>query len=48
MSLTQWNRGALEKLIVPQLVKKFLPFYGTPKYIAVVKEAHHGILSSAS
>jgi hypothetical protein len=25
--------GPLEKLMVPQLVKKFLAFYGTPTFI---------------
>jgi hypothetical protein len=31
--LTTWSRVLLEKLIVTQLVKKYLGFYGTPKFI---------------
>jgi hypothetical protein len=36
MSVTQWDRGAFEKLIDSQLVKKFLPIYAISKFIAVV------------
>jgi hypothetical protein len=40
IQLMPWNR-VLEKLIVTQLVKKFLAFYGTPKFISVFTRAQH-------
>jgi len=33
--LTPWSRAILEKLIVIQLVKKFLTFHGTQKFITI-------------
>jgi len=37
---TPWSRVIPEKLIVPQLVKEFLAFYGTQRFIGFT-EAHH-------
>jgi len=39
--ITPWSKVLLEKLIVTQLVKKFLDFYGTPRFITVFTRAHH-------
>jgi hypothetical protein len=41
---TPWNR-VLEKLIVPQLVKKFQAFYETQRFITVFTTACHLSLS---
>jgi hypothetical protein len=38
---TPWNRVLVEKRTGPQLVKKFLAFCGTPKFITAFKRAHH-------
>jgi hypothetical protein len=35
------NRVLFEKLIVPQLVKKFPALYETQKFIAVFNRSHH-------
>jgi hypothetical protein len=43
--LTPWSRILLEKLIVTQLVKKFLVFYGTRFFITMFTRAHHLSLS---
>jgi hypothetical protein len=43
--LTPWNRGLLEKLTVPQLVKKFPAFYGTQRFITAFTTARHMSLS---
>jgi hypothetical protein len=32
IDLTAWSRFLLEKLIVPQLVKRYPTFYGTEKF----------------
>jgi hypothetical protein len=37
---TPWNRGLLEKLTVSQLVKKFLAFYGTRRFITAFTRAN--------
>jgi hypothetical protein len=42
--LTQWSR-VLEKLTGFQLFKKFLAFYGTPKFITAVTNARNLPLS---
>jgi hypothetical protein len=39
--ITSWSRILLEKLTVPQLVKKFPTLYGTARFIAVCTRAHH-------
>jgi hypothetical protein len=39
-----WNRVLLEKLIPSQLVRKFLAFYGTERFITVFTTAHHWTL----
>jgi len=36
-----WSRDHPEKLIVPQLVKKFLAFYGTRRFITAFTTACH-------
>ena len=46
--LTPWSRVLLEKLTGFQLVKKFLAFYGTRRFITTVISAHHLSLSWAS
>jgi hypothetical protein len=46
--LTVWSRVLLEKLTVPQLVKKFPTFYGTRKFITAFTGARHLSLSWAS
>jgi len=46
--LTPWSRALLEKLTGSQLVKKFLIFYGTRRFITVFTTAHHLSLSWAS
>jgi hypothetical protein len=38
--LTPHSRVLLEKLTVAQLVKKFLAFYGTQKFITAITAAH--------
>jgi len=43
--VTPWSMVSLEKPIVTQLVKKFLTFYGTQKFITVLTTAHHWSLS---
>jgi hypothetical protein len=40
-----WSRVILEKLIITQLVKKLLAFYGTRRFITVFKRARHWSLS---
>jgi branched-subunit amino acid transport protein len=35
------SRALLEKLIVPQLVKKFLAFYRTVMFTAIFTKSHH-------
>jgi len=45
--LTPWSRVLLEKLTGSQLVKKFLTFYGTWRFITAFINAHHLSLSSA-
>ena len=45
VSITPWNRVLREKLTVPQLVKKFLAFYGTRRFITVFTTSHHLSLS---
>ena len=45
--LTSRSTVLLEKLTVPQLVKKFPTFYGTRRFITAVKSARHLSLSSA-
>jgi hypothetical protein len=44
-SLTTWSRVLLEKLVVPELVKKFSIFYGTQWFITMFTRAHHLSLS---
>jgi hypothetical protein len=46
--LTPWSRVLLEKLTGFQLVKKFLAFYGTRRFITTFTSARHLSLSSAS
>ena len=46
--LTPWSRVLLEKLTGLQLVKKFLTFYGTRRFITAVRSARHLSLSWAS
>jgi hypothetical protein len=43
--LTAWNRILLEKLTIPQLVKKFPTFYGTQRFITAFTRARHLFLS---
>jgi len=38
--VTPWSRVVFKKLMIIQLVKKFLTFYGTRRSITVYKEAH--------
>ena len=38
--LTPWSRALLEKLTGFQLVKKFVAFYGTGRFITAFKSAH--------
>jgi hypothetical protein len=38
---TPWSRALLEKLTGPQLVKKFLAFYATRKFITAFTKALH-------
>ena len=47
-SLTPWSRVYLEKLTGLQLVKKFLAFCGTWRFITAFTSAHHLSLSWAS
>ena len=46
--LTPWSRILLEKLTGFAAIKKFLAFYGTPKFITVLPSARHLSLSSAN
>jgi len=46
--LTPWSRALLEKLTGLQLVKKFLTFYGTWRFITAFTSAHHLSLSWAT
>jgi len=39
--LTPWSRVLLEKLIAPQLVKKFSDLSGIQTFIAVFVRSHH-------
>jgi len=43
--ITPWSRVILEKLTGLQLVKKFLAFYRTRKYITTSKSDRHLFLS---
>jgi hypothetical protein len=43
--LTSWSRDLLEKLTGSQLVKKFLAFYGTQRFITAFACACHLSLS---
>jgi hypothetical protein len=43
--LNSWSITLLEKLTIPQLVKKFPEFYGTRKFIAALTRTHHLTLS---
>jgi len=43
--LTPWGRVLLEKLTIPQLVKKFPAFYGTRRFITTFTSACHLSLS---
>jgi len=38
--LTPWNKVLLEKLTSSRLVKKFLAFYGTQRFIIAFTRAH--------
>jgi hypothetical protein len=40
-----WSRFLLEKLAVPQLIKKFPAFYGSIRFITVFTKARHLSLS---
>jgi len=42
---TPWNRVLVDKLTAPQLVKKFLSFYGTWRFITAFTSAWHLSLS---
>ena len=42
---TAWSRALLHKLLVPQLLKKFLTFYERWRFITVFTTAHHLSLS---
>jgi hypothetical protein len=37
-ALSPWNRGRLEKLVIPQAVKKLSGFYGSRKFNIVFKK----------
>jgi len=39
--LTPWSRVLLEKLASLQLVKKFLAFYGTRRFLTVLTSTRH-------
>jgi hypothetical protein len=45
--LTPWSRGLLDKLIITQMAKKFLTFYGTGRFVTVSTGDHHWTLFSA-
>jgi len=45
MALNENRVALLEKLTVPQLIKKFPAFYGTRKFIAAFTSARHMSLS---
>ena len=45
--LSPWSRVLLQKLTVPQLVKKFPTFYGTRRFITAFTSTHHLSLSWA-
>lgn len=44
MAAEPWSRDLLNKLIIPQLVKKFTS-YGTQQFITMYTTAHHFSLS---
>jgi hypothetical protein len=44
-SITPWSRVLLEKLTSPQLVKKFLAFCGTRRFITAFTRTRHLSLS---
>ena len=46
--LSPWSRVHLEKLTVPQLVKKFPTFYGTRRFITAYTSARHVSLYGAN
>jgi len=39
--ITSWNRVPLEKLIVDQVVKKFLAVYGTRRFLTMFIRYHY-------
>jgi len=43
--LTTWSKAVFEKLTGPQLVKKFLEFYGNRKFITTFTSAYGLFLS---
>jgi len=45
--LTPWSIALLQKVIVPNLVKKFPAFYGTHSFITLFTRACHWSLSQA-
>ena len=45
--LTPWSRDLPEKLTGPQLLRKFLAFYGTRRFITAFTRACHVFVSSA-
>jgi hypothetical protein len=47
ISLTPWRRVLLQKLTVPQLVKKFLASYGPRRFIAMFTTAYTWSLTSS-
>jgi hypothetical protein len=44
-TITPWSRVLPEKLNYPKLLKKFLAFYGTGRFITVYTAARHLSLS---
>jgi hypothetical protein len=45
MEITPRSKALLQELIVAQLVKKFLAFYGIRKFVTVSTRSHHWCLS---
>jgi hypothetical protein len=45
IKLNSWSVTFLEKLTIPQLVKKFPEFHGTRKFIVALTRNHHLTLS---
>jgi len=45
--LSPWSRVFLERLVTPQIVKKFTTFYGTRRFITLFTRACHWSLSWA-